>query len=466
MLAPPDFGRVLSHDRFVRILRYLARGPDGTEQTKETDPWAEIRWMVDGFNSTRKNQFRAGWIVTPDESMIQWTGASGPPIGMPHMSYVPRKPIPLGCEIKCVADGTSGVMMYIEVQEGKTRMMRLRFADEYTATVATTLRMVAAMGLGEINLPESDKLRRVVVGDSWFASRATAAALKDKFGVEFTGCVKTAHAGYPIEAMRWVLQSLARGQSCVFKLENEDLWAVGWSDVHYKTYITTHGVSSEGLPAQKKRQRLDGRNYKIDIPRPNVIGTYQRHMGWVDRHNRFRQDILGLHNIWKTKRWQTRVQMEILGMALVDAFLIARKFLPRWKQQEDSESTFFRFLRELLPTIADSNEAISARQLRTKCQQVLIGKRTVKVGAKIGHEYAIQGRCHYCIKRKTKEDKDGSTRSRRTAYTCSEHPKRYICKASTHECWLEHLAGCDDHNASDCTDEDIDGPEQGQDFEI
>ena len=216
MLAPPDFGRVLSHDRFVRILRYLARGPDGTEQTKETDPWAEIRWMVDGFNSTRKNQFRAGWIVTPDESMIQWTGASGPPIGMPHMSYVPRKPIPLGCEIKCVADGTSGVMMYIEVQEGKTRMMRLRFADEYPATVATTLRMVAAMGLGEINLPEHDKLRRVVVGDSWFASRATAAALKDKFGVEFTGCVKTAHAGYPIEAMRWVLQSLERGQSCFF----------------------------------------------------------------------------------------------------------------------------------------------------------------------------------------------------------------------------------------------------------
>jgi hypothetical protein len=58
------------------------------------------------------------------------------------------------------------------------------------------------MGLGEISLPEGDKLRRVVVGDSWFASRNTACALKEKFGVEFTGCVKTAHAGFPIEAMR------------------------------------------------------------------------------------------------------------------------------------------------------------------------------------------------------------------------------------------------------------------------
>jgi hypothetical protein len=86
--------------------------------------------------------------------------------GMPHLSFVPRKPVPLGCEVKCVADGTSGIMMYIELQEGKARMRRLRFADEYPATVAITLRMVAAMGLGEISLPADEKLRCVVVGDS------------------------------------------------------------------------------------------------------------------------------------------------------------------------------------------------------------------------------------------------------------------------------------------------------------
>ncbi len=69
--APPDFGRVLSNDRFTRIMRYLARGPDGTETLKQGDPWAEIRWMVDGLSATRKSQFKCGWIVTPDESMAQ-----------------------------------------------------------------------------------------------------------------------------------------------------------------------------------------------------------------------------------------------------------------------------------------------------------------------------------------------------------------------------------------------------------
>jgi hypothetical protein len=183
-------------------------------------------------------------------------------------------------------------------------------------------------------------------------------------------------------------------------------------------------------------------------------------MGWVDRHNRFRQDILGLQNIWKTKRWQTRIQIDLFAMALVDVFLIARKFLPRWKIFDDSESSFFRFLRELLPTVADGAETIEARRVRSKCSLMLIGKGTVKEGARKGESYAYQGRCHYCIKRKTKEDKEGSTRSRRTAYTCSHHPTIYVCKEGVGQCWLEHLAACGD----DCVDsnhsgEDVDGGE-------
>ncbi len=82
MLAPPDFGRMLSNDRFIRMMRYLARGPDDTETLKQGDPWAQKRWMVDGFNATRKSQFKCGWIVTSDESMIQWTGASRSPRGI------------------------------------------------------------------------------------------------------------------------------------------------------------------------------------------------------------------------------------------------------------------------------------------------------------------------------------------------------------------------------------------------
>jgi hypothetical protein len=94
-------------------------------------------------------------------------------------------------------------------------------------------------------------------------------------------------------------------------------------------YLTTHGSSDEGDPAQKKRQRLHGRNHRIQVPRLAAIAKCAKEVGWVDRHNRCRQRVLGLSETWKTKRWQTRIQLEVMGIALVDAFLLARKFMPK-----------------------------------------------------------------------------------------------------------------------------------------
>ncbi len=95
--------------------------------------------------------------------------------------------------------------------------------------------------------------------------------------------------------------------------------------------------------------------------------------------------------------------------------------------------------------------------MRSKCAQILIGKDIVQAGAKQGQEYAKQGRCYYCIKRKTKEDKEESIYSRRTAYTCSCHPTIYCCKAGLGTCWIEHLV--------DCGDEFIDSDHEGKNID-
>ena len=82
-------------------------GPEGTEELMSDDPWAEVRWMVDGFNEKRRKEFKVGWGVTVDETMIAWQGKSGPG-GIPHMSCIHRKPDPLGCELKNACDCSSG----------------------------------------------------------------------------------------------------------------------------------------------------------------------------------------------------------------------------------------------------------------------------------------------------------------------------------------------------------------------
>ena len=445
-IQPPDFGRILSHDRFSRILRYWAKGPLDIDEEKATNPWAEVDWWITGFNERRKEEFIPGSRLTPDELMIAWTGPCGSG-GIPHLSFVARKPDPLGSEFKCICDGSTGILLHIELQKGKRIMRRKKFGNDFNATTACTLRMLDAVGVKETNLDENKKPHRAVTADSWFASMNTAVALKEKLGVHFCGPIKTAHADFPAEALRWALVGKERGSHVVFKDKDRDLWAIGWSDHHYKLYLTTHGVTTPGEVAMKKRQRRDGRNYHIQIPRPSQVEDYAKEMGWVDRHNRFRQDIIGLSKVWRTKKWQTRLQLDFLSMAMVDAFLLAKKFHPKWAGnpgRKTKVSELWSFIETVLPQLGDNNLNESSLP-SMKCVQVPIGKRKVEEGKLKGTLSTKQQRCVYCRKAGRKEKrKDGTfgTKTPRTSYTCIAHPQLWTCHSATGTCWAEHVQEC------------------------
>jgi hypothetical protein len=123
MLRAPDFGLHLSEDRFAKILRYWAKGPDGTREKLVDNPWAEVDHWVKGYNKTRQAEIEVGTDLTPDEMIFEWTGQEGPG-GIPHKSFIERKPKPFGSELKCVCEGTFGICTYIELQKGKVRMAR------------------------------------------------------------------------------------------------------------------------------------------------------------------------------------------------------------------------------------------------------------------------------------------------------------------------------------------------------
>ena len=166
--------------------------------------------------------------------------------------------------------------------------------------------------------------------------------------------------------------------------------------------------------------------------------------------------MLGLSEVWKTKRWQSRIQLEVMGIALVDAFLLARKFMPKWRGMPDAEGVFWKFVRVLLPQLTESpNLDTSASSTAHRgCVQILIGKAVVQSGPKKGQYYAKQGRCSYCVANNRKEVKGNGTeskRSPRTAYTCIAHPNEYICKAGKGNgcCWQEHLAAVAETDSND-----------------
>ena len=51
LIPPLDFGQYMTEDRFKRVQRYLGRGPEGCDADLATDPWAQARWVVGGFNA-------------------------------------------------------------------------------------------------------------------------------------------------------------------------------------------------------------------------------------------------------------------------------------------------------------------------------------------------------------------------------------------------------------------------------
>ena len=109
-----------------------------------------------------------------DESMYKWKGQ-----GLPHLSWIKRKPEPFGCELWAVCCVETGVMLHMEINEGAARNHEKEYHAEYGATTATTLRCCKAMF----------NTGRTIYGDSWFASYKTANALLQN-GLYFVGNVK------------------------------------------------------------------------------------------------------------------------------------------------------------------------------------------------------------------------------------------------------------------------------------
>jgi hypothetical protein len=220
--------------------------------------------------------------------------------------------------------------------------------------------------------------------------------------------------------------------------------AVGWHDHHYKCYLTTHGTDLPGKPAQNKRQEFEtNTNYRIHIPRPQIIAKYQQEMGWVDRHNRYRQGILGLHEIWKTRRWQTRIQLELLGVTLADSFLASLHVLPKWqmeKEEEQDGSLFWKFVIVLLKQLDQAANHDTTRDdvvdPYSRCVQVRLGAKKIMTGVNKGTSRAVQGR-HYTSYRASNKCFGKKGRAPNTVWGCVCHPGLYFCKNKT--CWAEHL---------------------------
>jgi hypothetical protein len=97
--AAIDLSKTVSKHRYECLRQCFSYAFYDWENADE-DPWHPIGLLVDGFNNNRKENFAASSTQTHDESMSAFRPRTTPTSRLPNISFILRKPEPLGTEFK------------------------------------------------------------------------------------------------------------------------------------------------------------------------------------------------------------------------------------------------------------------------------------------------------------------------------------------------------------------------------
>ena len=113
---------------------------------------------------------------------------------LPHLSYIFRKPEPLGTNFKTFACYVTGALLFIEVKIRKEWIKYSHYQHDMGSTAACTKRMMeATKGVGKKSIKGVTKY--CLLFDSWFNSK-NAAEAEMEMGAELIGMVKTNTKGF------------------------------------------------------------------------------------------------------------------------------------------------------------------------------------------------------------------------------------------------------------------------------
>ena len=141
-----NFDDFMPRHRF-ELLKKTAPFAFADVATKHKDVWYMVTPVVKEFNENRRRTIHTGRVLTMDELMSPFRPRTTKHGGLPSISFIMRKPKPLGTEFKCVADGSTGIMLFLELQEGKERMGTRAYVKETGSKIAACgLRLAFCVG--------------------------------------------------------------------------------------------------------------------------------------------------------------------------------------------------------------------------------------------------------------------------------------------------------------------------------
>jgi hypothetical protein len=389
----------------------------------------QYRWkLVDGFVS-EFNEHRASTVspserICVDESISRWYGKGGHWInhGLPMYVAIDRKP-ENGCEIQCASCGASGIMLrlkLVKTAEEEARHVSLMDEAESGQIMSEEGLLHGAKVMRDLVMPwmHTD---RIVCGDSYFAS-VPAARMMMRYGMRFIGVVKSATRQYPMPFLSQVeLNNRGDRKGMVTRggetNSEPKMMAFVWMDRQRRSSL------AEGSPYKRQRWRqlgdasgddhADPQLVDLVVPQPKAAEVYYETCAMIDRHNRHRQDTLGIENKLVTQNWSMRVNLTVFSMIVVDTWLAYSQCKGESAMLEKQKTFYTLLAEELIDNRLDvPNVRLRLSTPRAELNQMIfdrMGDPRAGVSAHLTPTkrkkrtvngdilpYSLQGRCRVC----------------------------------------------------------------------
>jgi len=286
----------------------------------EKSRWQPVDDFVLNIKEHRSSRVCPSDQIRVEESMCKWSGQGSHWIlkGVP-MYVATDRMRDNGCEFQNATCGRNGLMLQLStVTTAEHRQHTDTGIDEGLLHGTAVLKKLVAPWA---------RSRRVVCAVSYFAS-VTASQQLLGMGLCFIGVIETATRGFHMSSLSEIPLE-ARGQhvSYTHSIANgvPDLMAVVWVDRERRYSIASTGSTLAVTPYNRLRRRkrdVTASRVARTVPQRVVAETYYGCCAHIDRHKRCHQDDLRLENKLVTHDWSMHVNLSLLGMCVVDAWLL------------------------------------------------------------------------------------------------------------------------------------------------
>ncbi|XP_063634975.1 piggyBac transposable element-derived protein 3-like [Cydia splendana] len=244
-----------------------------------------------------------------DEMMIPYKGTKAGN----RRQYIQNKPKKWGFK-NFVRAGVSGLIYDFIMYGGDDTFRGYTFTDAEES--------IGIGGKVVISLCKSIQTKPAVIfADNFFTYPELVYILRNEYGIFSLGTIRNnrLRGCQDLLPSDKEMKKKPRGNSAQIVCNQNNLAVVKWSDNKVVTFISSY---MDSHPIETIKRYSKDKRAKIDVPCPQVVKQYNKHMGGVDLADMF----ISLYRIpFKSRRWYLGIFSQLIDMCINNAWILYRK---------------------------------------------------------------------------------------------------------------------------------------------